>query len=418
MTGVPTNGVAPVYSLSGEAGQDVDEYAITVTADAESNPNYTVTVEGGTFTITPAAITIKADDKTKVYDNDETTDPELTATVTGVPTNGVAPVYSLSRVEGQDVDEYAITVTAEAASNPNYTVKVEGGKFTITPAEITIKADDKTKVYDNDETTDPALTATVTGVPANGVAPVYTLSREAGQDVDEYAITVTAEAASNPNYTVKVEGGTFTITPAEITIKADDKTKVYDNDETTDPALTATVTGVPTNGVAPVYSLSRVEGQDAGEYAITVTAEAASNPNYTVKVEGGTFTITPAEITIKADDKTKVYDNDETGSETLTATVTGVYRRRAPTPVYTLNRVEGQDAGEYAITVTAEATSNPNYTVKVEGGTFTITPAAITIKADDKTKVYDNDETTDPALTATVTGVPERRRACIQPEPS
>ena len=47
------------------------------------------------------------------------------------------------------------------------------------------------------------------------------------------------------------------------------------------------------------------------EYAITVTAEAASNPNYTVTVEGGTFSITPAAITIKADDKTKVYDNDE-----------------------------------------------------------------------------------------------------------
>ena len=129
----------------------MDEYAITVTAEATSNPNYTVTVEGGTFTITPAAITIKADDKTKVYDNDPRLDPELTATVTGVPTNGVAPVYSLSRAEGQDVGEYAITVTAEAASNPNYTVSVEGGTFTITPAAITIKADDKTKVYDNDD---------------------------------------------------------------------------------------------------------------------------------------------------------------------------------------------------------------------------------------------------------------------------
>ena len=112
----------------------------------------------------------------------------------------------------------------------------------------------------------------MTGVPANGVAPVYSLNREAGQDVDEYAITVTAEAASNPNYTVTVEGGTFTITPAAITIKADDKTKVYDNDPMTDPALTATVTGVPANGVAPVYSLSREAGQDADEYAITVTA--------------------------------------------------------------------------------------------------------------------------------------------------
>ena len=84
-------------SLSERRGQDVDEYAITVTAEATSNPNYTVTVEGGKFTITPAAITIAADDKTKVYDNDPNTDPEMTATVPGIPANGVAPVYGLAR---------------------------------------------------------------------------------------------------------------------------------------------------------------------------------------------------------------------------------------------------------------------------------------------------------------------------------
>ena len=106
----------------------------------------TVTVEGATFKINPAAITIKAVDKTKVYDNDASTDPELTATVTGVPDAGAAPVYSLVREDGQDVGEYAISVTAEADDNPNYTVTVEGGTFKVTPAAITIKAVDKTKV--------------------------------------------------------------------------------------------------------------------------------------------------------------------------------------------------------------------------------------------------------------------------------
>ena len=385
-----TNAISGTAVVKDAAGNDV-------------TAQFTVKTENGTLEITPAAITIKADNKEKVYDNDPTSDPALTATVTGVPENGTAPVYSLSRVEGQDVDVYAVTVTAEAASNPNYTVTVEGGTFKITPTTITIKADAKTKVYDNDESTDPALTATVTGVPENGVAPTYRLSREAGQDVDEYAITVTAEAESNPNYTVSVEGGTFKITPAAITIKADDKTKAYDNDENTDPELTATVTGVPTNGTAPVYSLSRAEGQDVNEYAITVTAEAASNPNYTVTVEDGTFKITPAAITITADDKTKVYDNDGSTDPELTATVKGV-PAKGTAPVYSLSREEGQNVNEYAITVTAEAASNPNYTVTVEDGTFKITPAAITIKADDKTKTYGD---ADPELTATVNGAVE-----------
>ncbi len=190
-----------------------------------------------------------------------------------MPEKGVTPDYSLSREEGQNAGEYAITVTAEAASNSNYTVSVEGGTFKITPAAIKIEADDKSKVYDNDETKDPTLTATVTDKPENGAAPVYSLSRAAGQNVGEYAITVTAEAASNPNYTVTTEVGKFEITKKEIAISADDKTKVYDNDVSSDPALTATVTGVSEKGVAPVYSLSRVVGQDVGEYDITVATE-------------------------------------------------------------------------------------------------------------------------------------------------
>ena len=97
-----------------EDGQVVGDYIITVTAG--SNPNYTVTVDTGLFRITPAAIAIKADGKTKVYDNNATTDPELTATVSGVPAGGAAPVYSLSRAEGQNVGGYVISVTAEATS--------------------------------------------------------------------------------------------------------------------------------------------------------------------------------------------------------------------------------------------------------------------------------------------------------------
>ena len=394
VTGKPTNGVAPSYNLSRATGQNVGEYDITVTAAANSNPNYTVTVEKGKFKINPAAITIKADDKTKTYDNNATTDPQLTATVTGKPTNGVAPSYSLNRTAGQNVGEYDIIVTAAANSNQNYTVTVEKGKFKINPAAITIKADDKSKVYDNDATTDPQLTATVTGA-VEGDEINYTLSREAGQAVGNYAITVTT--GTNPNYTVSVEGGNFKITEKSITIKADDKTKVYDNDKSTDPELTATVTGAA-EGDKINYSLSREDGQNVDDYIITV--EEGSNPNYTVTVEAGTFSITPAAITISADDKTKVYDNDASTDPELTATITGAVEGDEIN--YSLSREDGQDVDDYDITVTAG--SNPNYTVNVEAGTFSITPAEITIKADDKTKVYGE---TDPELTATVTGTVE-----------
>ena len=485
VTGVPTNGDTPVYTLSRVEGQNVGNYAITVTPG--SNPNYTVSVEGGTFSITalegivvtitghsnttdydgeehtvsgydvaisnplyteadftfsgtasvrgtdagsydmelkpedfantndnfanvtfvivdgqlmidPIDVTVKADNKIKEYDNDATTDPELTATVTDVPTNGDTPVYTLSRVEGQNVGDYTITVTAEAISNPNYTVSVEGGTFSITAKAITIKADDKTKEYDNDATTDPELTATVTGA-VEGDTINYTLSREAGQNVGNYAITVTA--GENPNYTVSVEAGTISITPRPVTILVQNADKTYGQ---SDPDFTGGVSGLLSEGDLGEITYSRTNNAEGvGTYDDVLTASYTANANYAVTVVPGDFEITAKAITIKADDKTKEYDNDATTDPALTATVTGAVE--GDTINYTLDREEGENVGEYAITV--DAGENPNYTVSVEDGTFAITPKEITIAADDKTKVYDKNENTDPALTATVTGAVE-----------
>lgn len=100
-------------------------------------------------------------------------------------------------------------------TNKNFTnvlFTVTDGYQTVAPIPVTIKAENKTKQYDNDESTDPALTAEISGKPEKGVDPVYTLSREPGQDVGNYLITVTAEEASNPNYKITVKNGTFSIT--------------------------------------------------------------------------------------------------------------------------------------------------------------------------------------------------------------
>ena len=420
VTDIPANGIAPVYTVTRAAGQDAGQYEITVTAEAESNPNYTIAVVGGSFSITPAEITISAVDKEKVYDNDASTDPGLTAEVTGLPANGAAPVYSLTRAEGQDAGEYGISVNYSAEANSNYTISVQDGTFTITPAEITIAAENKGKVYDNDETTDPELTAEVTGLPENGVEPTYSIDRDEGQDAGTYTISVNFEAEANPNYTISVEPGTFTISPAEITITAQDKEKVYDNDASTDPELTAEVTGLPENGAALVYDISRTEGQEVGTYAISVNAEAQSNPNYTISTVPGTFTITSAAITVLITGHTdeKTYDGTEQSVSGYDFALSEADAEIFGT-LYTLadftcggnDDAARTDAGTTEMGLTADDFHNENrnfaVTFAVTDGSITITPAEITISAVDKEKVYDNDASTDPELTATVSDMPE-----------
>ena len=472
-------------TISRAAGENVGTYTITPTG-AATHQNYTVTYTINNFTITPAAITIKADDKTKVYDNNESTDPALTATVTGVPASGVAPVYTLSRAPGQAVDNYTIFVSAPATSNPNYTITTEAGTFSITKRDLTIAIND-TKEYDGTALVTDYTEATATGL-QNGAtlnagavttpsanANTYTdntgdnittqfatsdgignynVSYNFTQKITQKALTITANsdskvydgtALTNSGYTntalastdhiesVTVTGsqtvvgtsnnvpsvaviknasdedvtasydityanGTLEVTKKAITITADDKTKVYDNDASTDPALTATVTGVPTSGVAPVYTLSRTAGQTVGNYTITVTAEAASNPNYTITTETGTFSITPRDLTIKLD-TTKVYDGTvfvsnytaTTDGYTVTglqnsATITaGVVTSSAKDVATYIDSV----ATNYAEVTTAFATSDgiSNYNV-IYDLKQVITQRDLTIKLD-TTKVYD-----------------------------
>ena len=277
----------------------------TFDCSVDNGEVYNITKTEGTLSITKVSITIKADDKTKIYDNDAGSDPDLTATVTGRPANGDAPVYTLSRAAGQDVNSYAITVTAETAANPNYNITVQDGAFSITKASITIKADDKTKVYDSKADTDPALTATVAGKPANGAAPVYSLSRAAGQNVNSYAITVTADTAANPNYNITVQGGAFSITPAALTITAKDQSywyngasrgennKTYTNAQEIASKVTVkglqgsdTLTSITLDGYATTANVY------PGKIVPSAAAVGTATGNYTITYVSGRLTIT------------------------------------------------------------------------------------------------------------------------------
>ena len=98
--------------------------------------NYNITINEGTFEITPAEVTVTADSFTKKQGE---ADPTFTAKVTGL-VNGddeSAITYTLSREAGEKPGTYAITPTGEAVQG-NY-------KVIFVPGKLTIKAKD-TKV--------------------------------------------------------------------------------------------------------------------------------------------------------------------------------------------------------------------------------------------------------------------------------
>ena len=386
VVGEVTGGDPVNYSLSTTATQfsNVGTYTITVTLGV--NPNYNVTATNGTLTIDKKDATVTADPKSKTYGDDN---PTLTATVVGEVTGGDPINYSLSTtaVKFSNAGDYAITVTL--GLNPNYNVTKTDGNLHINPKAATVTADNKSKTYGDDN---PALTATVAGT-VNGDMLNYSLSTTAVKfsGVGDYAITVTL--GSNPNYTVTPTNGTLHINPKAASVTADDKAKTYGD---ANPALTATVTGT-VNGDMLNYTLSTtaVQFSNVGTYAITVTL--GSNPNYTVTPTNGTLTINQRPATVTADNKSKTYGD---ANPALTATVTGTVN--GDTLNYTLatTAVQCSSVGTYTITVTLG--SNPNYTVTPTNETLTISKKHLTVKADDKSKVYNGAPFT--AFTVTITG--------------
>ena len=245
--------------------------------------------EAGIITVTNTKIpkipiTVTANSESKVYDGTALTNSgytytgtlltgdQLYVTIVGSITNVGSVVNEITEVKVMNGSE---DVTSK------YKITTVNGTLTIKPKEVVVSADDKEKVYGD---TDPAFTATVMGLVGDDTIS-YSISREPGENVGSYTITPAGDEVQG-NYKVTYETGTLTITPKEVVVKADNKTKVYGN---ADPKLTATVTGLVGEDTIN-YSISREPGESVGSYTITPTGETVQG-NYLVIFVNGTLTI-------------------------------------------------------------------------------------------------------------------------------
>ncbi len=269
VNGEPASNYESVLSgdLSRQSGEDAGQYAITQ-GNLSAGSDYTITFEPEDFTITPATLTITADtDQSKTYGED---DPELTFNADGFAFDDDLSLLSgaLSRESGESIGDYAIQ-QGDLDAGDNYTIDFTGAEFTILSYGLLVQAEaDQAKIYGE---ADPTLTYTVNGEPASNYESVLsgTLSRQSGEDAGQYAITQ-GNLSAGSDYTITFEPEDFTITPATLAITADtDQSKTYGED---DPELTFTANGFVFDDDLSLLSgsLSRNEGENTGDYLITL----------------------------------------------------------------------------------------------------------------------------------------------------
>ena len=280
--------------------------------EADVTSNYSITYEPGKLTITSATFVdgdVKSEAYSGVYDGKAHTislEAPEDATVRYGTAKGScnldkAPIYT-------DVSTNTVYFVV---TRPNYNPVKGSQTVTITKKELTITAEAKSKIYG---AVDPTLTYKVEGL-VEGESLDGALTRDEGKDVGEYDILQGTLKATD-NYKVTYIGAKLSITRAPLTVKADPKTKEAGED---DPALTYTYDKLVADDTEEVFSgsLTRIAGEEAGEYAIML-GNLSAGDNYDITFQGANLTITAKEPVKPEEPLYKIYVAESVGGEVHT----------------------------------------------------------------------------------------------------
>ena len=238
------------------------------------------------------------------------------------------------------------------------------GTLTVTPAALTITTYNSTKAYG---AAVPTLAASYSGF-VNGDTsasltslPVLSTTATAHSPVSAGPYPIIASGAADSDYTISYVAGALTVTPVALTITANNQTKVYG---AAMPTLTVSYSGLVNGDTAGTFSQapntapSIVSTATASSHVAgspyTITASGAVDSNYSISYVPGTLTVTPAALTITANNQSKVYG---AALPTLTASYSGFVNGDTSASLTTLP----------TLTTTATASSH------VSGNPYTIT---------------------------------------------
>ncbi|TKC55555.1 gliding motility-associated C-terminal domain-containing protein, partial [Pedobacter hiemivivus] len=347
--------------ISRALGESIGNYPISQGSLALNN-NYVLTYTGSSLSIDKKTIAVGAVAKNKIYGD---ADPVFTYTFTPVLATGDSFTGDISRALGENIGNYAIG-QGTLALNSNYTLNYTGADLTIGKQTIAVVAVAKNKTYGQ---ADPALTYTFTPALVTGDSFTGYINRALGENIGNYAIGQ-GTLALNSNYTLNYTGADLTIGKQTITVVAVAKNRVYGE---TDPALTYTFSPDLIIGDSFNGALSRATGENVASYVINKNTLALSN-NYLLNFVSGNFVINKKQLTITADNKSKIFSD---ANPILTASYSGFVGSETAavmsnSVVLNTTATISSSPGIYTIDVSGATASN--YNINFVQGTLTVAP--------------------------------------------
>ena len=315
-------------------------------------------------------LTITANNQTKVYGASL---PTLTASFSGFVNGDIAaslatlPTISTSATSASHVAGSPYAITAGGAVDGDYSISYVAGSLSVTTAPLTITANNQTKLYGSAL---PTLTASFAGF-VNGdtsaslaAPPTLSTTATAASHVAGSPYAITAGGAVDSDYAINYTSGGLNVTAAPLTITANNQTKVYG---AALPTLTASYTGF-VNGdtaasltTAPSISTTATAASHVGQYPIVVSG--ASSSDYASNFVNGALSVTPAPLTVTANDAIKAFvgplplfsatyggyvNGDTSASLTTQASLSSTATATSAPGDYTIN-VGGETSPDYSI---------------------------------------------------------------------
>jgi len=402
-------GIAKPITYSGYTLSNTSTFALYYPAGGTPGSGTT------TGNITPAPLTVTANNATKVYGQT----PTLAATAftdTGLvhsETIGSVAEASPGIVATAGVAGSPYTITPSGATGgtflpADYTITYVNGGLTVTPAPLTVTANNAAKIYGQTSPLSPTAFTDAGLLNGETIGSVSEASPGAAATApvagSPYAITpsgATGGSFTPANYTIAYVNGALTVAPAPLTVTANNATKPYGQTFTPAPTAftdTGLVNGDTIGSVTETSPGTVATASVAGSpYAITPSAATGGSfvpTNYTIAYANGALSVTPIPLTVTANSGTKPYGQTYTLAPTaftdaglVNGDTVGSVTETSPGTVATAS-VAGSP---YAITPSGAAGGSftpTNYVIAYVNGALTVTPIPLTVTANSGTKPY------------------------------
>lgn len=246
------------------------------------------------YTIKGAPLLVTVNDASRVYGDEN---PQFTYTVSGFINGDDSSIFSTNpnitttATTKSNVGTY--NITASGCSAPNYSITYKQGVLTITKAPLNAKINDAHRIYGD---YNPSFSMSYEGLKNGETAPSWITSPDYSTEannqspIGKYDITANAVAR---NYDIQeILKGVLTITPAPLTIRANNASRSYYEEN---PTFTYQCSGFKNYDNAsilltePTLSSNANKESSVGLYDIEISGASASN--YDISYSKGTLTV-------------------------------------------------------------------------------------------------------------------------------